>query len=125
MREEFTIAAPAGMYARLLEGNTLPDSFVQQLFSDTANFAVLKRALEAYHNKDGGSPEAQNIELIDVKFNPATRSGSFRCRFKLHFHYTCSDVHNHAADTISWDFKLSDDDTILFKGEIPWTRDAE
>ncbi|RFZ82169.1 hypothetical protein DYU05_16245 [Mucilaginibacter terrenus] len=127
MREEFQLAADTTAIKLLYSNETSVLIFLQTLFNQeaSANYSTLTRALEAYHNKDGGSPVVTQLELIDAKFDPLKKFGSFRARFSLHFHYTCSDVHNDAKDTISWDFKVDEQTgTIHFTGEEPWVRDV-
>jgi hypothetical protein len=72
---------------------------------------MMCEGLVAYHNKEGGSPEVKEFEITESGFNAESRMGYCKCKFGIHFHYTCSDVHNDAKDTIRWDFKLDEDTT--------------
>jgi hypothetical protein len=128
MREQFNLQLDPILLSQLLNGNLTITDFFQQLFGErnSPNYRAMCGGLVAYHNKDGGSPEVTVFDLVEAAFNADACSGSFKCRFGIHFHYTCSDVHNDAKDTIRWDFKLNvAENTIHFTGEELWVRDAD
>lgn len=108
----------------LLNNNTTITDFLNNLFSHPENYKQMCAALQAYHRNDGGSPEVHAFEVENAILNADNISGRFRCRFRVKYHYTCSDVHNSAADTINWDFRIADA-TIYLTGEEVLERDSE
>jgi hypothetical protein len=128
MGEKFSLPVEDGLLHRLLKKEITATDFLSLLFGEggSRNYWMMCEGLVAYHNKDGGSPEVKEFEISDSGFNPETISGYLKCKFNIHFHYTCSDVHNDAKDTIRWDFKVdTESNAIYFVGEEPWVRDAE
>ncbi|MDB5288393.1 MAG: hypothetical protein JWR05_3342 [Mucilaginibacter sp.] len=128
MREKFSLTLEEPLITQLINGDTTVSGFLESVFGKkgSANYIAMCEGLVAYHNKDGGSPEVTEFDITESSFKPATLSGAFKCSFAVHFHYTCSDIHNNAKDTIRWDFKLGDKaNTVMFIGEEPWIRDAE
>lgn len=98
--------------------------FLNDLFTDPLKQSQMCAALQSYHRNDGGSPEVHAFEIENAVFNAESLAGRFRCRFRVIYHYTCSDVHNSAGDTIDWTFKIADD--ILFlTGEEVLERDSD
>jgi hypothetical protein len=128
MREKFNLTLERALITQLINGEIAVSGFLESVFKEkgNTNYIAMCEGLVAYHNKDGGSPEVTEFDITESSFNPATLSGAFKCSFAVHFHYTCSDIHNNAKDTIRWDFKLGDKaNTLMFIGEEPWIRDAE
>ncbi|TFF33891.1 hypothetical protein [Mucilaginibacter psychrotolerans] len=128
MREKFTLKADESLLRQLIANEISPSAFFATLFGQkqSAHYRAMCEGLVAYHNKDGGSPEVTEFEITDSGFKPEKSEGYLKCKFGIHFHYTCSDVHNDANDTIRWDFILDEaTNTIRFTGEEPWVRDAE
>lgn len=128
MGEQFTLAFDHKALEQVLNEKLTISVFLKQLFGDkgSANYRDMCEHLVAYHNKDGGSPEVSEFELTDPVFNADTLTGHFKCKFNIHFFYTCSDVHSNAKDTIRWDFTLNEDTHLIaLTGEEPWVRDAD
>ncbi|MDB5000786.1 MAG: hypothetical protein JWR76_1863 [Mucilaginibacter sp.] len=128
MREKFSLTLEEALIQQLINRDITVSGFLESIFEKkgSMNYIAMCEGLVAYHNKDGGSPEVAEFDITESSFNPAMLSGAFKCSFAIHFHYTCSDIHNNAKDTIRWDFKLGDKvNTVMFIGEEPWIRDAE
>ncbi|AMR31883.1 hypothetical protein A0256_10845 [Mucilaginibacter sp. PAMC 26640] len=128
MGEQFSLAFDHTALEQLLIDQLTIADFLEQLFGDkgSPNYRDMCEHLVAYHNKDGGSPEVLDFDLTEPVFHTDTLSGHFKCKFGIHFFYTCSDVHNNAKDTIRWDFKIDQATHIInFTGEQPWVRDAD
>jgi hypothetical protein len=105
-------------------GNTRIDDFINELFKDNNRHKKMCLALQEYHRNDGGSPEVDAFEVQNVTYNAEALSGRFRCKFRVNYHYTCSDVHNNAMDTIDWDFRIDKDYyRLLLTGEETLERD--
>jgi hypothetical protein len=128
MGEKFSLTLEEALITQLINGDITSSGFLESVFGKkgSTNYIAMCGGLVAYHNKDGGSPEVTEFDITESRFDRATLSGAFKCSFAVHFHYTCSDIHNNAKDTIRWDFKLGDKaNTLMFIGEEPWIRDAE
>jgi hypothetical protein len=127
MGEKFSLPVEDGLLNRLINKEITAAEFLSRLFGerDSRNYWLMCEGLVAYHNKEGGSPEVKEFEITESGFNAESRMGYCKCKFGIHFHYTCSDVHNDAKDTIRWDFKADKESNIHFTGEEPWVRDAE
>jgi hypothetical protein len=128
MGEKFSLSLEDELLNRLISGEIEAADFLSALFGErgSRNYWMMCEGLVAYHNKEGGSPEVKAFEVSESGFNTESRTGYCKCKFGIHFHYTCSDVHNDAKDTIRWDFKVDEGSgTIHFIGEEPWVRDAE
>ena len=128
MREKFSLTLEEDLIQQLINRDITVSGFLESVFKKkgSTNYMAMCEGLVAYHNKDGGSPEVAEFDITESSFNPAMLSGAFKCSFEIHFHYTCSDIHNNAKDTIRWDFKLGDKvNAVTFIGEEPWIRDAE
>nr|WP_294943604.1 hypothetical protein [uncultured Mucilaginibacter sp.] len=128
MGEKFSLSVEDELLHRLISKQIAATDFLSALFGErgSRNYWTMCEGLVAYHNKDGGSPEVKEFEISDSGFNPETMCGYLKCKFNIHFHYTCSDVHNDAKDTIRWDFKVDTEGSVIyFNGEEPWVRDAE
>ena len=128
MGEQFSLPVEGGLLQRFINKQITAADFLNTLFGerDSRNYWLMCEGLVAYHNKDGGSPEVKEFEITESGFSAESKTGFCRCKFNVHFHYTCSDVHNDAKDTIRWDFKLDEATNIIhFTGEEPWVRDAE
>lgn len=127
MGEKFSLLYAPAALNYLNNNNIAIAGVLAQLFGGkgSPNYRAMCEGLVAYHNRDGGSPEVTEFEVIDSAFNTKTLSGYLKCRFAIHFHYTCSDIHNDAKDTIRWDFTIDEDtNAVHFTGEEPWVRDA-
>ncbi|RWY57259.1 hypothetical protein [Mucilaginibacter gilvus] len=128
MREQFSLQVEGSLLKQLVKEGLNPLIFFNHLFGpiSSPNYRAMCEGLVAYHNKEGGSPEVKEFEITDTGFKPESITGYLKCKFGIHFHYTCSDVHNDATDTIRWDFKIDwGSHNIHFTGEEPWIRDAE
>lgn len=128
MGEKFSLPVEDELLHRLISEEIAATDFLSALFGERGNrnYWMMCEGLVAYHNKDGGSPEVKAFEVSDSGFNTESRTGYLKCKFVIHFHYTCSDVHNDAKDTIRWDFEVDEANSkIHFTGEEPWVRDAE
>ncbi|MBD1364053.1 hypothetical protein IDJ77_09555 [Mucilaginibacter sp. ZT4R22] len=128
MGEKFSLKVEDGLLKQLVKQQLNISGFLSRLFGpiNSPDYRAMCEGLVAYHNKDGGSPEVAEFEIIDSGFNVESLSGYCKCKFGIHFHYTCSDVHNDATDTIRWDFALDTSNrNICFNGEEPWVRDVE
>src|SRR4051812_18907382 len=128
MGEKFSLTLDNGLITQLINRDITASAFLESIFlkGGGTNYTAMCEGLVAYHNKDGGSPAVTAFDISESSFNRATLSGAFKCSFAIHFHYTCSGIHNHAKDNIRWDFQLGDiANTIMFIGEEPWIRDAE
>jgi hypothetical protein len=128
MGEKFLLPVEDELLNRLINKEIIAADFLSTLFGekDSRNYWMICEGLVAYHNKEGGSPEVNEFEISESSFDTEMRTGYCKCKFSIHFHYTCSDVHNDAVDTIRWDFKADTDNNIIyFTGEEPWIRDAE
>jgi len=100
------------------------DDFINELFKDEQHYAMMCSALQEYHRNDGGSPEVAAFEVVNAFYDSNTLSGTFRCKFRVNYHYTCSDVRNDATDTIDWGFKIDKDHyRLLLTGEETLERD--
>ncbi|MVN90163.1 hypothetical protein [Mucilaginibacter aquatilis] len=108
----------------LIKGNTLIADFLNDLFTEPAKYAQMCTALQSYHRNDGGSPEVHSFTIENTAFDANAMLGRFRCRFKVMYHYTCSDVHNTAGDTIDWTFKITHQ-TLQLTGEEVLERDGD
>jgi hypothetical protein len=128
MGEKFSLKVEDDLLKQLVTKELNISGFLSALFGpvSTSNYRAMCEGLVAYHNKEGGSPEVKEFEITESGFNAEPVLGYCKCKFNIHFHYTCSDVHNDAKDTIRWDFKLDEATNIIhFTGEEPWVRDAE
>lgn len=126
MAEKLELTTSQQNIAKLLAGSLNIDNFLNQLFQDPANHTAMCASLQEYHRNDGGSPEVHAFEIIRVAFNPDSLTGRFTCKFRVQYHYTCSDVRNDAGDTIVWDFKLDKENGMLYlTGEEPLVRDGD
>lgn len=128
MREKFTLSLDPSTQPFLSQPGANAITLLTQFFGEpnSANYRAMCEGLVAYHNKEGGSPEVKEFGISDAAYHPETRTGWCKCRFGIHFHYTCSDVHHDAKDTIRWDFEVdAENGTIKFTGEEPWVRDAD
>lgn len=102
----------------LINSSTTIADFLKELFTDPLKHLQMCSALQAYHRNDGGSPEVHAFDIENAVFNSDSLNGRFRCRFKVIYHYTCSDVHNTAGDTIDWTFKIADNNLFLTGEEV-------
>jgi hypothetical protein len=128
MREKFSLVIDRSLSRELVNNEINAAEFLTRLFGDKSsqNYHTMCEGLVAYHNKEGGSPEITQFEITDCGFKAESTTGFLKCKFSIHFHYTCSDVHNDARDIIRWDFKLDKYNNLIhFTGEEPWVRDAE
>lgn len=128
MGEKFSLKVEDDLLKQLVTKELNISGFLSGLFGpvSSSNYRAMCEGLVAYHNKDGGSPEVKEFEITEGGLSTENNTGYCKCKFNIHFHYTCSDVHNDAKDTIRWDFKLDEATNIIhFTGEEPWVRDAE
>jgi hypothetical protein len=126
MAEKLDIVLSKAHLEQLLNGKLTIDNFLKHQFSNAVNHAAMCSALQEYHRNDGGSPEVHVFDVMNGSFNPQTLTGSFRCNFRVIYHYTCSDVRNNAADTIDWDFKIDALSRNLYlTGEETLERDGD
>lgn len=124
----FSLKADEALLKQIQESEINASEFLTRLFGEksSVNYWTMCEGLVAYHNKEGGSPEVKEFEITDCGFKPESKEGYLKCKFGIHFHYTCSDIHHNAKDTIRWDFQLDEAKSIIiFTGEVPWVRDAE
>ncbi|MCC8409762.1 hypothetical protein LJ707_12555 [Mucilaginibacter sp. UR6-1] len=107
------------------ENNNYVEQFLNSLVSIKDNHALMCNRLERYHWGMGTSPEVKAFSIELVK--PATDvSGSFRCRFRVNYSFTCSGIESSENDTISWEYKIDKlKGTIFLQGETPLTRDSD
>jgi len=126
MAERLQLHLPQFDFAALLNENLSSEDFLHNLFQDQFNHKLMCTALQEYHRNDGGSPEVHNFEIIRITFTPAVLTGRFTCKFRVKYHFTCSDIRNEAGDTIVWDFKIDEAKQIIdMTGEEPLVRDGE
>lgn len=124
MAEKLEIRIEPRQIEGLQNGSIPVNDFLNQLFADQHTHAAMCLALKEYHRNDGGSPEVDSFEVVNIVYDAGVLNGRFRCKFKVNYHYTCSDVRNHAADTIDWGFKLDKDNgLLLLTGEDILERD--
>jgi hypothetical protein len=126
MSEKLDIIFPKDNFEGLINGKTTIEDFLIDEFTKASNHAVMCNALKEYHRNDGGSPEVHDFEIVNTKFDTNKLTGRFRTSFKINYHYTCSDVHNTAKDTIDWDFVVDSTNNIIhLTGEEPLVRDGD
>jgi hypothetical protein len=124
MAEKLEIRVERLQIEGLQSGSIPVNDFLNQLFADQHTHAAMCLALKEYHRNDGGSPEVDGFEVVNIIYDARALNGSFRCKFKVNYHYTCSDVRNNAMDTIDWRFKLDQDHRmLLLTGEETLERD--
>jgi len=124
MAEKLEIPLHSLQFKGLQSGNISIDDFLNNLFNDEQQHKKICLALQEYHRNDGGSPEVDAFEVVNISYSAAALSGRFRCKFRVSYHYTCSDVRNKAMDTIDWDFKVDQDKNVLIlTGEETLERD--
>jgi hypothetical protein len=110
----------------LLNENRSSEDFLYNLFQDKNNHKLMCSALQEYHRNDGGSPEVHDFEIIRVAFTQAILTGRFTCKFRVKYHFTCSDIRNEAGDTIVWNFKIDEARQVIdMIGEEPLVREGE
>ncbi|WP_295768106.1 hypothetical protein [uncultured Mucilaginibacter sp.] len=124
MAEKLEFSCSQDDLRNLINGKILIADFLSNLFTDPAKYAQMCAALQSYHRNDGGSPEVHSFDVENAILNPDGTSGRFRCRFRVKYHYTCSDVHNTAGDTIDWTFKIINQ-TLQLTGEDVLERDGD
>ena len=126
MAEKLQLHLPQSEFEALLNENKSTENFLHALFQDKDNHKFMCAALQEYHRNDGGSPEVHDFELIRIVFTPAILTGRFTCKFRVKYHYTCSDVRNEAGDTITWDFIIDEAKQIIdMTGEESLVRDGD
>jgi hypothetical protein len=124
MAEKLDLPISPTPFEGLQAGNISIEDFINGLFKDQQPQTKMCLALQEYHRNDGGSPEVDAFEVQNVTYNAEALSGSFRCKFRVNYHYTCSDVRNNAMDTIDWDFRIDKDNCMLILiGEETLERD--
>lgn len=124
MAEKLELPINPSQLKQLQAGSISIDDFLNQLFKDQQHHTQMCAALQEYHRNDGGSPEVDAFEVVNAAFSSETLSGRFRCKFRVNYHYTCSDVRNKAMDTIDWDFKVDKEQyRLLLTGEETLERD--
>ncbi|GAA4921613.1 hypothetical protein [Mucilaginibacter defluvii] len=102
------------------------EQFLNRLLSIPENHTLMCNRLERYHWGMGTSPEVKafTIELVRPAANGL--SGSFRCRFRVNYSFTCSGIESGENNTISWDYYIDQNQgTIFLQGETPLTRDSD
>ena len=125
MAEKLELPFSATEFYTLLNENQSSEDFLNNLFQDKDNHKLMCSALQEYHRNDGGSPEVHAFELMRITFTPATLTGRFTCKFRVKYHYTCSDIRNEAGDSIVWDFKIDTANYVLYlSGEEILERDT-
>ncbi|MCD8741694.1 hypothetical protein LT679_13855 [Mucilaginibacter roseus] len=108
------------------ESNTDADLFLNQLLSKPENHALMCNRLERYHWGMGTSPEVKAFTIELIKPADDGLSGSFRCRFRVNYSFTCSGIESGENNTISWDYNIDQHTrTIFLQGETPLTRDGD
>ncbi|MFD1256531.1 hypothetical protein ACFQ3S_06955 [Mucilaginibacter terrae] len=126
MAEKLQLPFSETEFTALLNENRSNEDFVNNLFRNKGNHKLMCSALQEYHRNDGGSPEVHDFEIIRINFTPAILAGRFTCKFRVKYHFTCSDVRNEAGDTIVWDFKMDEGKHVIdITGEEPLVREGE
>lgn len=106
--------------------NTNVEQFLNELLSIKENHALMCNRLERYHWGMGTSPEVKAFSVELVKPAADGLSGSFRCRFRVNYSFTCSGIESGENNTISWDYTIDEaNNTIFLQGETPLTRDGD
>ncbi len=126
MAEKLQLHLSQSEYEALLNENRSTENFLVKLFRDQGNHKLMCSALQEYHRNDGGSPEVHDFEIIRIQFTPAILTGRFTCKFRVKYHFTCSDIRNEAGDTIVWDFIIDEARQVIdMTGEEPLVREGE
>jgi hypothetical protein len=119
--KDFELPVDAGLLKQLQEEDASPGQLLKIMFDNKLARASLCQALASYFYDDGGSPEVREFEIVKATLNDDNLSGSFKCDFTVHYFFTCSDIKNQKAESISWKFKVDSSDLkIAFIGEEPW-----
>jgi hypothetical protein len=124
MAEKLQLSFEKAHMGRLLDGEITVENFLKDIYENAANHAAMCNALREYHRNDGGSPEVDAFEIVNISFDANQLTGRFRTAFKVNYHFTCSDVRNTAKDTIDWDLVIDSANSIInLTGEEPLVRD--
>lgn len=126
MAEKLELPINPSQLERLQARSISVDDFINKLFKDEQQHAMMCSALQEYHRNDGGSPEVDAFTIVDAVLNVNQLTGRLRTVFKVKYHYTCSDVRNTANDTIDWNFIIDQANASIFlTGEEPWVREGD
>lgn len=126
MSEKLQLTVTKSNLEDLTKGKITIDAFLNKLLSVKEHHALMCAGLQEYHRNDGGSPEVHAFEIVHASFNPDNLIGHFTCKFRVKYHYTCSDVRNEASDTITWSFKPDIANcTLNLTGEKVLERDGD
>lgn len=108
------------------ENNTDAEQFLNRLLAIPENHALMCNRLERYHWGMGTSPEVKVFSIELVKPTVDGLSGSFRCRFRVNYSFTCSGIESGENNTISWEYSIDPANKAIFlQGETPLTRDGD
>ena len=108
------------------ESNIDAEQFLNQSLRIPENHALMCNRLERYHWGMGTSPEVKAFTIELVKPAANGLSGSFRCRFRVNYSFTCSGIESGENNTISWEYNIDQHKgTIFLQGETPLTRDND
>jgi hypothetical protein len=116
--------------ANLTAGVSIPitnaELFLEEVFAVEGNHAMMCRMLERYHWGMGTSPQVDDFCIELVKPDAGGSSGSFRCRYRVGYSFTCSGIESGENSTIAWQYTIDiEGNTVHFKGEEPLTRDGD
>ncbi|OKS85592.1 hypothetical protein [Mucilaginibacter polytrichastri] len=127
MGEKLDLQFTPQSFGQLLLQHIPVEDFLTEVFKgdEGKNYQKMCSALKAYHHQNGGAPEVVAFETDGLKFDLATLSGSFVCKFKVSFFFGCDDLYIDKLDSISWQFKIDKAAHLIhFTGEEPWSIDG-
>ncbi len=116
--------------ANLTAGISIPitnaELFLEEVFVVDENRAMMCKMLERYHWGMGTSPQVDDFCIELVKPDAGGLSGSFRCRYRVSYSFTCSGIESGENSTTAWQYSINiEGNTVHFKGEEPLTRDGD
>jgi len=76
---------------------------------DGGNAGEVIRQLMSYHDTEGGAPEIDNFEVVDVEYDHSTKTGKIELIYWVSRHYGCDDLDSIQTDDEEWRFKLDID----------------
>lgn len=124
MAKDFELLVSANELSKMVEDRISIQRFLDDLLTDKDTYTTFCQSLASYYYDDGGSPEVREFTISNTNFNKQTLTGSFKCSFKVHYFFTCSDIKNDKNEYLTWTFKIDKQtNKIALSGEEPWIID--
>ena len=73
---------------------------------DGGNAGYIIRQLISYHDSEGGAPEIDNFDVVDVEYDYSAKIGKVEITYYISRNYGCDDLNSITTDYETWPFKL-------------------